>query len=152
MTETAVAVAQGNGVGTELQMLISMVGRLGEIGATMKSVEANLTELRTNTTQQLAHLQERVGRSEALNEVQNERIKQAEQSDVTFRADLLEMKAAHAKEIAALKVKHDQEMLELRNEIRESTRLRWMIRGGLAVLAVGWPILWNLVVLPLVGR
>jgi hypothetical protein len=156
MTDAAVAVAQGNGLGTELQMLISMMGRLGEMTATLKSVDAGLTEVRQNTSQQLALLQERIGRSEALNEVQNEQIKQMQQSDTTLRADIAALKAEHAKQIAELEVKHEKEMQALREEMRaearEGSRMRWMIRGGIAVVAVVWPVVWNLVVLPMLGR
>jgi hypothetical protein len=41
---------------------------------------------------------------------------------------------------------------EMRAEAREGSRMRWMMRGGIAVVAVVWPVVWNLVVLPMLGR
>ena len=146
------AVAAGIGADKTFEMLLSMVGSLGQISATLRGVENGLNDLRNATNQQLAHLKERVGKGEQLNEVQNERIKQLGNNDATLRGELLSLKAAHTAEIADLKATHEKEIKDLRAELQEASRMRWMVRGGLLVVSVIWPIVWQLGIVPLLGR
>jgi hypothetical protein len=141
MAEATIAM-QGNGAeNTSFQLLIKLVGQMGETSATLRSIDTGLAELRTNTTAQLAMLQERVGKSEALNGVQNERIQQLERDRDALRA-----------EVSALKIAHATDLQKIRAEQQEDNRTRWMVRGGITVIAVLAPLLWEYVLLPLFLR
>lgn len=140
MAETTAAI-QGNGTDTTFQLLIKLVEKMGEMSGTLRGIDNGLTEFRTNTASQLANLQERAGRGEALNEVQNTKISQLERDRDALRHEIVQMK-----------IDHDKELRDLEVQQREDDRTRWMVRGGLAVLAIFAPALWQYVIIPLLAR
>lgn len=142
MSDVATAFIAGSGAETtSFQLLIKLVGQMGETSATLRSIDTGLAELRTNTTQQLATLQERVGKGEALNGVQSERILQLEKGQEALKSALAAEKEGRVKEVD-----------KIRAEQTEDNRTRWMVRGGLAVVAIIAPLLWDYVILPLFMR
>lgn len=140
MAETT-AVIQGNGTDTTFQLLIKLVEKMGEMSGTLRGIDSGLTEFRTSTASQLANLQERAGRGEALNEVQNTKIVQLEHDRDALRREIAEMKTAHANDLR-----------DLKEQQREDDRTRWMVRGGLILLSFVAPALWQYVIIPLLAR
>ena len=70
----AVVAPEGNGNNSTFNVLLKLVEASGAQGATLNAIASDVKGLRETTTLQLAALQERIGRAESLNDVQNAKI------------------------------------------------------------------------------
>lgn len=97
MTDAKPITSSGN---DHLTILLELVGRTSASQATLERIASDVQELRNNTSRQIAALQERVGTGEALNNVQDEQIKQLTlkvdaMAGLADRIDALEKRLAY---------------------------------------------------------